>query len=96
MQILEFIFSFTNKTIETIKCYEKEAASLDGKQKKDKLDDLLSYWVNDNFDKLVKINFLFKGQVKKFVIKNISKLTQAIYDIVRIRVPGVGDGKDKK
>ena len=95
MQILEFVYAFTNKTVETIKWYESEAKSLTGPQKKARLDDTLKQWVDVHFNDLVKINFIFKGQVKKFVIKNISKLTQAIYDLIRIKVPGVGDNKDK-
>lgn len=96
MQILEFIYAFTNKTKQLIEEYEKVKEFIgQGEEKKKRLDDKMVSWVNENFDNLVKINFLFKGSVKKFVLKNIPKLTQAIYDLVRIKIAGVGDNASK-
>lgn len=89
MQILEFIFSFTDRTKQLIGEFEKTSDS--GENKKEALDAKLVKWTQENFDNLVKINFFFKGSLKKFVIRNIPKLTQAIYNLIRTRIPGVGE-----
>lgn len=92
MQILNFIFEFTDKTKSVIEEIEKMKNLVDnGPAKKQMLDETMVHWVEQNYNKLVKINFLMKGSVKKAIILMIPRLTQKIYDLIRIKIMGIGN-----
>jgi len=87
MQIKEFIETFATKTKGMIAWLEgyKE---LSNEEKKRRLDVQISEWVELTIDS-IGLNFIFKFALKKILINNIPTITQAIFDLVKVKVEGI-------
>lgn len=61
---------------------------LTGKQKKDRLDKAIKEYIENNLE-FVGMNFIIKFIIKKFLIENIPSITQAIFDLIKVKIEGV-------
>ena len=90
MQIVEFVQGFIEKTQKSISDYEKITEyAHKGVIKKERVDEEVTSWFDSHFDKLVKINFIFKGAVKKALRKKIPDFTQMIYNLIKTSIKGI-------
>ena len=87
MSFKDFIQGF----VETSKLYIQKFESyseLNGSDKKKRLDEIvLSYCNNVLLNS--SLNFFFKFLLKKFIIPNISYITQAIFDLIKTNIAGI-------
>ena len=84
--LTEFIQGLTdtakNKIIELI------TAELENTEKKAALDETVTEWAENMLEKL-SLNVLVKWFIKKYIIGNISTITQMIYDLLKCKVSGL-------
>ena len=88
MNINDFISKFALKAKEKIAEYEK--LDLNGRTKKDMLDEAMVNWTNKTIDAL-KINAVYKMALKFLIVKNIPAVTQAVFDLIKARINGITD-----
>ena len=83
MTIKNFIQDFTSKT--KTKIIDLATSELSNENKKLCLDHTITNYVEDFINK-TSINFIFKWMIKKYLIPNISILTQSIFDLLKAKV----------
>lgn len=57
-------------------------------EKKQVLDETITRWLIDEL-KIVQLNIVAKWFINKFVLPNISEITQFIYDLITIKIVGI-------
>lgn len=86
MNINDFISKFAVKAKEKIA--ECEKLDLNGRTKKDMLDEVMVKWTNKTIDAL-KINAVYKMALKFLIVKNIPAVTQAVFDLLKAKINGI-------
>ena len=86
MNINDFISKFAVKAKEKIAEYEN--LDLNGRTKKNMLDETMTAWAEKAIDAL-KLNAVVKWAVKSLIIKNIPAVTQAIFDLLKAKINGI-------
>ena len=87
MSFKDFIQGF----IETSKLYIKKLenySELNGSDKKKRLDEIILSYCDDALLNS-SLNFFFKFLLKKFVVPNISYITQSIFDLIKTNITGI-------
>ncbi|MBR6298507.1 MAG: hypothetical protein IKR34_04620 [Candidatus Gastranaerophilales bacterium] len=87
MSFKDFIQGF----IETSKLYIQKFenySELNGLDKKKRLDEIIISYCNNALLNS-SLNFFFKFLLKKYVIPNISYITQAIFDLIKTNIAGI-------
>lgn len=87
MRFKEFIQSIASQTQTYIEKYE-EYKELNGKQKKARVDDLITNYIEATIDN-IGLNFIFKFVLKKLLIENVPNITQIIFDLIKTKVDGI-------
>lgn len=87
MSFKEFIEGFCQTAETYIKKYE-EIKGLSGEEKKARLDDVITVYVNTGIEKLP-VNFVFKFVLKKVLVQNIPTITQMIFNLIKLKVEGI-------
>lgn len=87
MQLKEFILTFGDKTKELIKYYE-EFNQLKGNQKKDRVVDTLSNWIEITL-KDVKMNGIFKMTIKLFIKFALPEIVQVAFNLIESNIKGI-------
>lgn len=87
MQFTEFIKTFASKTKGTIAWLEGYN-ELSNEEKKRRLDYQITEWVEMTIDN-IGLNFILKFALKKLLVNNIPTITQAIFDLVKVKVEGI-------
>lgn len=87
MEIKELIVNISNLALDRIASLAK-SKMLDNLEKKERLDDYITDYINVAMGKL-KLNFVFKLILKKFLIPNVPVITQSIFDLVKVKLEGV-------
>ena len=86
MAIKEFIQNFVDNT--KVEIFALAQTELDNKTKKERLDATIIAWATRTLDTLP-INFIAKIVLKKLVVGNIGIITQAIYDLIKLKFTGI-------
>lgn len=78
-----------NGVVDTAKEKITELAKeeIENKEKKVKLDEVITAFVENMLTK-VKLNFFVKLCIKKLVLPHISEITQVIYDLLKAKITG--------
>lgn len=82
---------FINGFVDTTKTYIKkleELNTLSNEDKKRRLDEILMTYSLTALDNLG-LNFVFKLVIKKLLIANIPNFTQAIFNMIKLRIEGI-------
>ena len=87
MEIKDFILAFGDKAKELISYYEG-FKDLTGEQKKDRVVDVLTDFIENGIDKLP-INAILKIFIKKGVIAILPHLVQLAYNLIKSKVEGI-------
>lgn len=87
MKFKTFVNNFIKKATDTIESVEK-FSELEGQQKKERLDDVLTKFAKKALDQCG-LNFALKFIIEKFVINNIPIISQAIFDLIEKRIKGI-------
>ena len=83
----DFIDGFKQISQIYIEKYEN-IKSLSPTKKKAKLDDMVFQYTTLAIDNLG-MNLISKAIIKKFILKNIPHITQAIFDLIKINIQGI-------
>lgn len=86
-KIADFIKGFSQTATIYIQKYEN-IKGLSGKEKKAKLDDILTQYTLKAIDN-IGLNFLAKFIIKSFIVSNIPAITQQIFNLIEKRVSGI-------
>lgn len=87
MEIKDFILAFGDKAKELISYYEG-FKDLTGEQKKDRVVDVLTDFIENGVNKLP-INAILKLFIKKAVIAILPHLVQLAYNLIKSKVEGI-------
>ncbi len=87
MEIKGFIDNFVETAQMYIEKYE-ECKDLTGAQKKERLDDIITNYVNVALDG-IGLNFIVKFIIRKLLIENIPFITQQIFNLIQARIKGI-------
>ena len=87
MKLKEFLQNVAEQTKTYIEKYE-EYKELNGKQKKARVDDLITHYIETTIDG-IGLNFVFKFVLKKLLIENIPNITQIVFDLIKTKVDGI-------
>ena len=87
MKFKKFIDGFVSTAKQYIEKYE-ECKELTGKEKKARLDEIITNYVNVAIDG-IGLNFVFKFVIRKVLIQNIPFITQAIFNLIQTKVKGI-------
>ena len=87
MSIKDFIKGFIQTSKTYIAKYE-EYKELSNEDKKKRVDEILFSYTKNAIETLP-INFIFKIALKKFLLPNISTLTQGVFDLIEVRISGI-------
>jgi len=87
MKFKEMITGIQILALERITSLAKSKV-LDNSEKKKYLDDYIVDYINVAMQQL-KLNFLFKLILKKYLLPNVPVITQAIFDLIKTRVEGI-------
>lgn len=85
------VFDFVKELIEKIESGIRKVESfknLTGKEKMDKLNDIVYYYYDTNFDK-IQMNPLIRIFLKGKIRKVIPYLTQKVYDLISTHIEGI-------
>lgn len=87
MNFKDFIQTIVKETKFYISKYE-QIKELDGKQKKARVDEVITDYVETTFDN-IGLNFVARFIIKKLLIENIPTITQCIFDLIKSKVEGI-------
>lgn len=78
-----------NGVVDTARAKITELAKeeIENKEKKEKLDEVITAFVENMLTK-VKLNFFVKLCIKKLVLPHIAEITQVIYDLLKAKITG--------
>lgn len=84
----DFLGNFANVVSALIEKYETEYKDLKGPEKKARLDDAITNYVNGVIDN-IGLNFVFKFVVKNILIQYIPTITQIIFNLIQTKIEGI-------
>lgn len=87
MKFSQFIEEFSAKAEQLIARFE-EFKELKGKQRKERVDELLMKWALPAID-TIPINFVFKFALKTLIKMYLPVITQQIFNLIETRVEGI-------
>lgn len=91
MKFKEFITELKDKTKNLIQIYENYK-DLTGEQKKQRVDYQVKSWIETQLI-TTKLNVFVKFIIKTYILNHIPDITQAIFDLIKLRIQGITEEK---